>query len=269
MKKMKLIKMNGLLALTLGILLSPSFMSNVSASTTLESDIDVQMSPGKDRADKEYIFPFDPNKKLLDQNVPGLINSDKSSLLIDITPVFDFYGASISGKDENYYSNMPRVYYFLPLPGGTTVPDQDGFADISSYIQISDLRGSNSGWELTVSGSKLLAGNGSGDSIDGAELQFSGITAKSVTDSKYKPSILNESITVNSQDSLIVAAKSREGMGTWAISLGNEYLETDKYSPRRKTKNVKLHVPGEAKKVPDQTYLMELTWTLSNTPTSS
>ncbi|MHC5278757.1 WxL domain-containing protein [Listeria kieliensis] len=279
MKKMKLTKMCGFVALSLGVWLNSSVMlSNVGAASpfSIESDVGVQMSPGGIvggawKRDKYNVLPSDPSKYILATSLPGTSGtSSLSGPVLDRLPIFDFGKVYISGADEVYYSAMNRVLYSSVAELITDLSETSR-ADISSYVQVSDLSGQNSGWELTVSGSGL---KGSGNMLDtaeikGAKLQLSGTQAKSLTDSRYRPSILNKNITVNSQNSLVAAAMPREGMGTWAITFGDEHVEKESdRAPKEKSNYAVLSIPGASKKSAGQ-YFMELTWTLSNTPTSS
>ncbi|EAC4171729.1 WxL domain-containing protein [Listeria monocytogenes] len=153
------------------------------------------------------------------------------------------------------------------LPGEVSVSKK-----VTPYAQISDVRGTNTGWTLSVTGSAFKDSSTPAKTIPGAELTIPKSTVSSATSTAQAPTGY-DSVTISMTGGAavpVMAAKDMQtatptnfnddqGMGTWTDSFGSQAVSaTDTSKP-------KLSIPKNVV-VTDGTYQSTLTWTLSDTP---
>ncbi|HBM3698237.1 TPA: WxL domain-containing protein [Listeria monocytogenes] len=153
------------------------------------------------------------------------------------------------------------------LPGEVSVTKK-----VTPYAQISDVRGTNTGWTLSVTGSAFKDSSTPAKTIPGAELTIPKSTVSSATSTAQAPTGY-DSVTISMTGGAavpVMAAKDMQtatptnfnddqGMGTWTDSFGSQAVSaTDTSKP-------KLSIPKNVV-VADGTYQSTLTWTLSDTP---
>ncbi|MBC1985955.1 WxL domain-containing protein [Listeria sp. FSL L7-0478] len=153
------------------------------------------------------------------------------------------------------------------LPGEVTVAK-----DVTPYAQISDVRGTNTGWTLSVTGSEFKDSSTPAKTIPGATLTIPKSTVDSAT-STAQPPTGYDNVTISMTGGAavpVMAAKDKqtatptnfsddEGMGTWTDSFGSAAVSANN------TSKPKLSIPQNVV-VADGTYESTLTWTLSDTP---
>ncbi|MDK1716940.1 WxL domain-containing protein [Dellaglioa algida] len=185
------------------------------------------------------IDPTDPN--------PGTAGP----LSIDYVSNFDFGSDNkISGDDKTYYAKPIEA----TDNGGNKVQR-------ANYLQVTDKRGSNIGWYLTVKQGAQF-NDGKAD-LDGAKLQMTNQTLNSknmdLNNPSNIPAIDNATMTMTPGDDIkVLTAGKNQGMGTWTDAFGVYDAAKDTAS-----KAVSLEVPGNSAKNVGS-YTTDLTWTLSD-----
>ena len=125
--------------------------------------------------------------------------------------------------------------------------------DVDSAIQVSDLRGSGEGWDLTVALSEFTHKDND-ETLPGAYLTFSGTTVEDVneTNGSAPTSVSTVSLKIDSDDeqNSIFVAGDEAGMGVWELTIEPEAVEL--------TVLPGTTYAGE--------YQADLTWSLQTTP---
>ena len=124
---------------------------------------------------------------------------------------------------------------------------------VGDDIQVSDLRGTGSGWDLNVSLS-AFTGTDNGKELTGAYVTLSGTQVAGVNGTigtaPTSPSTISLKLDSDGEETPIFIASEDAGMGVWGITTG--------------LTDAKLTVlPGTAYA---DTYEANLTWTLQTTP---
>lgn len=172
---------------------------------------------------------------------------------------FDFGMNKISNKTQTYYARAQKYKEDLVTP---------------NYVQISDNRGSNAGWTLT------LKQNGQFKNDDTLNKVLTGSVIV-LTDPKVDSATMNvtaptaqSTITLdpNGAESLVMTAVKNAGAGTWVDAFGTVETVTEKDADNNDvtadiTKAIALTVPGNTPK-DAVSYATTLTWTLTDVPTN-
>lgn len=188
--------------------------------------------------------PVSPGKPVTPEN-PDFPNSE-GPLSINYVSNLSFSHQQATGKDSLYNSELDR----FQLSGE--------IEEVPNYIQISDHRGSNSGWQLEVKQSTPFK-NGE-HILKGTELYLQDIAIANIEGNKdTSPTYAQERITLDSTSDyvVLVEAKKDQGMGTWLIRFGQNNEEAPT--------GVQLFVPGNSPKVKGH-YKTTLSWLLVDTP---
>lgn len=189
------------------------------------------------------VDPTDPTNPV-DPGTNGPLSLDYASIL-------DFGEQKISVKDETYFAKAQIV------------KDAEGKeSTVPNYAQITDKRGGEKGWSLSVKQNGQFKSVTGAKELTGAEITFKNGEAVSSSTS-------NGPSTVKTEFSLspdgtgvaqnVMAAKKGEGFGTWVYRSGDATT---------KEKSIELSVPGSTAKEAD-TYKTTLTWTLTDTPANN
>ncbi|MBE5104727.1 WxL domain-containing protein [Bacillus thuringiensis] len=183
----------------------------------------------------ETVDPVDPDKKGTD-----------GPLSIDYVSNFNFKTQKASGNSETYYAELDKV---KKKADGSVV-------DVPNYIQVTDNRGTNAGWHLTVKQNGQFK-TADDKTLDGAALTVKNSTLRSAADSDAPKAA--QSITLNPDGSAsdLIDAKVEQGMGTWVNAFGKDTAAAKQ--------SVELTVPGKTKKEQAQ-YTTSLTWELTDAP---
>ncbi|MDZ5606391.1 WxL domain-containing protein [Bacillus pseudomycoides] len=225
---------------------------------TYESNGVVEFIPNTDPTD-----PVDPNNP--DPEVPvnpvdptdpeGPNPGTNGPLSIDYASSLDFGINKISNKDMTYYAKAQEL------------SSDEGSTYVPNYVQISDNRGTNAGWTLTVKQEGQLSNDTTQNKeLTGSQIQFVDPTVASHTE--VKPPTPADVITLdpNGAESLVMSAKQSAGAGLWVDRWGTvEEMTGDQGEKVQKTKAISLTIPGKTPKDAVK-YSTKLTWNLSDVP---
>lgn len=231
--------------------------------------------------------PWDP-----DNPIPGT----QGPLSIDFASSFDFGINKISSADETYNARAQKGYEFQKDASGkyildaqgNKVPDKTKPIYRGNYVQVTDNRGTNAGWTLTVKQAddfkaKVLSADGQ-KWVDDTSALHGTLTGATI-------SLANANIESNSEQAgvigrtdkvsltagtavTVMSAEATKGGGTWVNRWGDSELATEKVLDGTEEKDaqinvnkaVTLDVPGKTAKDANVKYLTTLNWTLTNVP---
>lgn len=171
------------------------------------------------------------------------------ALSIDYVSNFHFGEQKISGNKETYYASFDKI------------KNEDGkILDRPNWVQITDKRGSNTGWRLQVQqGRQLSAG---GEELKGASITIKNTVLKTSFDNESGIPTANSPIHLvpgneKSPGALqdVIVAGTEQGSGTWLGVFGDDTTGD---------KSIELTVPGTSKKVKDIPYTTDITWVLTD-----
>lgn len=245
MKKIKVILSLGIVAIGL---------KGVSQLVSAEEIIDRTHST----ADVEYILnrdptlptdPTDPGNEIKpNPSNPGTNNP--GPLSIDYVSNIHFGQQKAYGNDTYYYAEIDAV-----------INNDGSFKDVPNYLQITDNRGSNAGWSLSVKQEGQFI-NDNQKRLGKAELSLFNGTPNSKNSLTAMP-IANQTITLkldgagNGINSNVLLAEAGQGNGTWT----NMFGKTNEIAKE----SVELFVPGGTF-IEEGAYQTSLIWTLSADP---
>ncbi|WP_430608955.1 WxL domain-containing protein [Enterococcus sp. MSG3310] len=229
---------------------------NITASKT--TDVRVKFIENKDAA--EPINPTNPTDPDADKPIIPVNPLDPDEpvspgtggpLSLDFISILDF--------GEQYISNKNQTYYAKPQ----YLRDETGQVDfdnpVPNYAQITDNRGGEKGWVLTVRQNGQFKSEKNKRDLDGAQITF--MNGEVISNSKSNaPSTVNSTISLvpdeQGASEILMAAKNGEGFGTWIYRMGD--LSSMEQS-------IKLDVPGSTVKEEDS-YKTSLIWELKDIP---
>ncbi len=175
-------------------------------------------------------------------------------LSLDYASILDFGEQKISNKDQVYFA-APQLFR-----------DSEGKIDeknpVPNYAQVTDRRGGEKGWTLSVKQNGQFKSLTNKKELKGAEITFKNGQVASKSASKA-PGSVKESFSLTADGTGIaenvVSASANEGFGTWVYRFGDESTMA---------KSIQLSVPGSSVKEADA-YQTTLTWTLKDVPTNN
>ncbi|MFJ6268308.1 WxL domain-containing protein [Lysinibacillus xylanilyticus] len=180
-----------------------------------------------------------------------------SSLGVDFVSSLDFGINEISNKEKIYYANAQEL------------TSSEGSNYVPNFAQISDNRGTNAGWKLTVKQEGQFANAAAQNKkLTGAQIKFVNptVTGKTVV---TPPTAAKEvKLDPNGAESLVISAKPTEGAGLWVNLWGQVDEMTNAEGEKvQKNKAISLSIPGKTPK-DAVTYSTKLTWNLSDVPSN-
>ncbi|MGX6962293.1 WxL domain-containing protein [Vagococcus xieshaowenii] len=232
--------------------------SKVSASFTFSDTI----------GDIKPVDPINPDPSV-PGNPGGPSNPDLPEEEIPVGPGTGSNGDGLLKIDyvSNFYFGKMEYH---PLEGAdsyaypeTWVTEDGEKTTVPNYVQVSDLRANNKGWNLTVTQESPFK---SGDSeLQGAQMSLANITSQNISGSQNPEVSSGEQVLKIGESIKIASAKATTpsnigesiGVGTNIIRFGD--TQTMKES-------VKLHVPSGVSVIKDVAYSTSLLWTLNDTP---
>ncbi|EGO6880845.1 WxL domain-containing protein [Listeria monocytogenes] len=265
--------------LALGLIVAPVLSGDfASAATSVTKDskgivkFDKSTTPDPDPVNPD---PVDPDPVIPDPTDPPVGTDGLWILAISDWDFGTHNVSSLSSGALNVHAADDTISTYVDangngqqdLPGEVSVTKK-----VTPYAQISDVRGTNTGWTLSVTGSAFKDSSTPAKTIPGAELTIPKSTVSSATSTAQAPTGY-DSVTISMTDGAavpVMAAKDMQtatptnfnddqGMGTWTDSFGSQAVSaTDTSKP-------KLSIPKNVV-VADGTYQSTLTWTLSDTP---
>ncbi|MBK3673761.1 WxL domain-containing protein [Listeria monocytogenes] len=260
--------------LALGLIVAPVLSGDfASAATSVTKD-----SKGIVKFDKSTTpdpDPVDPDPVIPDPTDPPVGTDGLWILAVSDWDFGTHNVSSLSSGALNVHAADDTISTYVDangngqqdLPGEVSVTKK-----VTPYAQISDVRGTNTGWTLSVTGSAFKDSSTPAKTIPGAELTIPKSTVSSATSTAQAPTGY-DSVTISMTGGAavpVMAAKDMQtatptnfnddqGMGTWTDSFGSQAVSaTDTSKP-------KLSIPKNVV-VADGTYQSTLTWTLSDTP---
>ncbi|EAD2623906.1 WxL domain-containing protein [Listeria monocytogenes] len=265
--------------LALGLIVAPVLSGDfASAATSVTKDskgivkFDKSTTPDPDPVNPD---PVDPDPVIPDPTDPPVGTDGLWILAVSDWDFGTHNVSSLSSGALNVHAADDTISTYVDtngngqqdLPGEVSVSKK-----VTPYAQISDVRGTNTGWTLSVTGSAFKDSSTPVKTIPGAELTIPKSTVSSATSTAQAPTGY-DSVTISMTGGAavpVMAAKDMQtatptnfnddqGMGTWTDSFGSQAVSaTDTSKP-------KLSIPKNVV-VADGTYQSTLTWTLSDTP---
>lgn len=217
----------------------------------------VEFSPNRERVDPVDPENPDPNNPVKPVNP---IDPDKPDwgtqgpLSIDYASNFDFGTHRISNEDQIYFARA-QTY-------------QENHRDTPNFVQITDNRGTNNGWILTVKQeSQFQATTDTKYAIlTGAEIRLESPVVNSNVKDIKSPLPINHIVLVPGTEVLVTKAENESGAGTWVTywgkveSVDEQDAQGENHS-ENVTKAIQLFVPGETPKDAVK-YQTKLEWKL-------
>ncbi|MGX7243468.1 WxL domain-containing protein [Enterococcus quebecensis] len=235
----------------------PAFAVEIPATTNAKVSFKAD-----DQGDGSSTDPTDPEGGGITPD-PGEGTSTKGPLRFDFVPNLSFGEQKISGGDKTYHPLMVKA---------TTIATGEKPAApkyVPHYVQVTDNRGTNEGWNVTVSRTDFKTPDET-DEVLGATLTLANgnIKGNLDADASLVPTIPTkdgkaEVITISDTASNVMTAAANKGMGSWVTSYGSEAGT----SATDVNTNITLAVPAKSKKYA-KAYTSTITWTLASTPTS-
>ncbi|MGG5342046.1 hypothetical protein IGI58_002010 [Enterococcus sp. AZ020] len=246
MTKQKLISSLALSALVLGIAtpaLADEATSNATVTFVEDEGPTDPGNPGEPDPDPD---PGEPDPE------PGGGGGENGPLRIDYVSHMQFGEQKISGSTKAYHPLLAKWNY------------EEGSVYIPQFIQITDNRGTNDGWDLQVERTEFHTADD--DILAGAELKITNGEVVNMGDapSSATPATVNKTVTIPvGSAAKVMAAKEDQGMATWSYSFGEPKDRNEaSTNPKDENQDVTLSVPGTSKKIANAEYSSELTWTL-------
>lgn len=200
--------------------------------------------------------PTDPNNP----DTPGEGNDNTGQngpFTLDVVPNYNFGTHTVE--------NQEKTYYALYTSNATTNKGKGVLDDkrlANPYVQVTDLREENSGWNVTaqITDFKTTAGK----VLTGAVLTMpTGTThlAGDKDDATTNPKPTTKSIALNGTSQAFMSAEKSAGIGTWMdYMFENNNTAVDDATDKNATS---LYIP-QGNSAGD--YSADLTWTLSDAP---
>ena len=195
-----------------------------------------------DDSSVDPVDPLDPTKPIqpTDPDVPA---PTAGPLSIDYVSSLRFGEQKTTGTDMTYHAQLDHI-----------IDSEGNEIDRPNFVQVTDKRGSNAGWHLSVTQDEQFKCDS--DVLQGAELTLNNGTLS--TPNEGTAPFVNQGITLTpGEASDVMDAKEDQGTGTWLDRFGNDEEEGKD--------SVSLFVPGKTKKVQGE-YKTTLTWALTDAP---
>lgn len=220
-------------------------------------DTDVQVKFIEDDSPQLPVDPNDPDPENpvvpIDPTNPEVPVEPGTNgpLSLDFASILDFGEQTISTRDQVYYA-APQLFRDAAGNIDTANPKPN-------YVQVTDKRGGEKGWSLSVKQNGQFKAATSGRELTGAEITLNNgqVATKSTS---LAPSIVQPTISLTADGTgvseNVVSASAGEGFGTWVYRFGDATTMNE---------SIQLSVPGATAKDAD-VYKTSLTWTLKDVP---
>jgi len=208
--------------------------------------------------------PGEPVKPIDPVNPEGPNPGTNGPLSIDYASSFDFGINRISNRDETYYARA-QFYH-------SDVEDAEALIT-PNYVQVTDNRGTNAGWTLTVKqNGQFYSEEADYGTLDGSQITLTDSFVNSNAAAQVaRPETFSQiTLDPNGAISTVMAAKEKSGAGTWVNGWGEVETITEKNEDNddveaHVTKAVSLSVPGSTPKEA-VVYRTTLSWNLTDAP---
>lgn len=209
-----------------------SYETNGVIAFEADTDPTNPVDPTDPTSPVEPVDPTDPNGPNPGTNGP---------LSIDFASSFQFGKQKITTVTKDYYAQVQT------FANGTDGPN---------YVQVTDKRGTQEGWSLSVKQDTQFK-TAAAEELSGAVLSLSNGASASIMDDQYKPDLVAQNTLTPGSESVLMTADAGKGMGTWIYKFGTDAIQG--------ATAVKLNVPGKTVKLAKE-YSTTLTWSLKSTP---
>ncbi|MGX7417567.1 WxL domain-containing protein [Carnobacterium gallinarum] len=234
----KLINMTALASL--GLLLTSPPIVIAAEGGTIDNDADLGFIENTDSTNP--VDPSDPSKPIKPTKPPT-----PGPLALNYASDIVFGSHDLSEEEVTFYALLDKA----TLDDGT-----DEQIERPNFIEMTDNRGTNSGWRLTVKQNGKLK-NANGTELIGAFISLQNTEIVTLDEVNSAPTgIKKESIPISdSHEALVVNAEKGTGMGSWSVNFGSDATEGKS--------SISLFVPKDTPKEKG-IYTTSLTWTLSD-----
>lgn len=256
MKYAKIMKKSAVVLTVIG-LGAPTFSALAEEGESYQSNGSVEFIANTDPVSPVDPENPDPEKPVtpIDPTDPTGTNPGTSGpLSIDYASSLDFGQNKITNKNETYYANAQT------------------FAEMKSeyrgnYVQVTDNRGTNSGWALNLKQEGQLTSETAKQykELTGAQISLGASVASSISEGVLSPVVTNVQLDPEGANSVIMLAKEGSGAGTWVDYFGKAEEMTIDGKIVQKNKSVTLEIPGKTPKEAVK-YTTKLTWSLTDVP---
>lgn len=200
--------------------------------------------------------------------IPPTVPGTTGPLTISYAPNFNFGEQEISNQNQTY--SMIAEMHELSNSGVGT----GEFIPYTSFTQVSDTRGTNQGWKLSVTASEFTSDT-QNNLLTGAQITLLNPRIQYEGNNQNNAPIAhgNELGLIPNESSLVMVAEIGKGALVSSVVWGNQteidaQFKDENFNPQEsdiKNDAIKLFVPGST--VKDATsYEAVLTWELSLTP---
>ena len=251
---MKIVKLSLVGILSLGTIFGVTNATEAAVAGELESDANVIFEENNDitpPTDPDNPDPENPIGPEVDPEVPGqeIKPGTPGPLSIDHASHFNFGKVKKSGNEETYFAKAITF---------KNSDDTDG--KNAPFIQVTDNRGSEAGWQVQVAQEGQLKNTDTDLELDGAQIKVSNGIVNSLADTAGVTSAA-DTIVLDPEGNphVVLTAEAGHGAGTFTNKFGE--LDGDV------TKDVSLTVP-RGSRIDDGHYQTSLKWTLYDTPDS-
>lgn len=207
---------------------------------SLESDAKVEFEENTDTTNP--VDPTDPTKPVEPEEGEGNENGTPGPLSIDYASHFDFGKIKKTGNAATYIAN--------PV---TVTPEGEEAKQVAPYVQVTDNRGTNAGWTLSVSQREQLTNVDTNAELEGAEITLDEGIITGTADTEGLSS--NQMTLVpNGEKATVVGATDGTKGGTVVNAFGTA-----------EDVGVSLDIVAGTK-IDDGEYKATIDWTLEDTP---
>lgn len=212
--------------------------SNMVVSFEPDVEITKPISPTEPNPEQP-IVPLDPT------NPTGPVPGTGGPLSIDFASGLQFGKQKITTVDKTYFAQIQEY------------TDHEGVKSFGpNFVQVTDKRGTQGGWELSVKENHQFQTNES-EELVGAQVSLLNGGMNSNMSETFAPQGTEVVNLIPDTEQTVVVAAEKKGMGTWIYHFGSD-AEQGKTS-------IKLEVPGESVKLAKE-YTTKLTWSLKEVP---
>lgn len=185
----------------------------------------------------------DPEKPITPTDPDDHERPTAGPLSIDYVSNLRFGEQKTTGTDMIYHAQLDEI-----------IDSEGENIKRPNFVQVTDKRGSNAGWHLTVTQDGQFKSGA--NELAGAVLTLDNATL-STPNGGIEPTASQAIALTPGSASDVLDAKEDQGTGTWLNRFGADEEEGKS--------SVTLSVPGKTKKVQGE-YKTSLTWTLTDTP---
>lgn len=205
--------------------------------------------------------PTHPEKpgKPITPSFPGGEHGEGGPLSIDFAPNFNFGEQKVSAKDEHYSASLQEA------------KDEAGeIILVPNYVQVTDVRGSMEGWELTVTQQGEFVSD-KDHTLTGAKISLSkGAVASDMPEATLPENQVTDVVELTPEAPVkLMIAGTEKGMGTHTLRFGTLGDNSNEATQEEQAKAVDLLVPHTTLQYADESYKTTLEWNLVSGPGNS